>query len=198
MLRGLDIVEVSIAQFQTFINAAVRDATRAGQLITLEDDESITFEANTYEYNVPATFAYVSELRVENDVTTPSTWDEQVPDHFWDIRLDDSVPKFFLHRGFAIPTSSKAMKVIGQKRPTIYSSGATGLAETVDPDFEAFLRERAIGFAMRFQATGNPTLEIDQKQFALADRAMAYSERMLASHPYENRVNPNGRHVPGR
>ncbi len=198
MLRESDIVEVSIAQLQTFINAAVRDATRSGQLITLEDDESLTFEANTHEYNVPATFAYVSELRVENNTTSPSTWDELIPDHFWDIRLDDSVPKFFFHRGFALPTGSKAMKVIGQKRPTIYSSGQTGLAETVDPDLESFLRERAIAFALRFQAVGNPALEVDRTQFALADRAMGASERLLASHPYENRVNPNSRYVPSR
>jgi len=182
---------------QTFLNAAVQDATGAGWLIVLEDDESLTWTANTYAYSVPSSFAYVKELRVENTGTTPSTWDEVVPDHFWEIRLDSSVPKFFISRGFPIP-NAKLMKVVGQKRPTLYSSGSTGLAETVDIGFEAFLRDRALAYTLGFQATANPSLEIDRTRMALMDRAMARSEADLARHPYENRVDPNARHVPGR
>lgn len=196
-LRAGDPVEITIAQLQTFINDAVYDARRSGQLIVLEDDESLTFASNTYEYTVPDGFAYVSELRVENTATSVSTWDEVVPFHFWEIRLDSSVPKIYLHRGFSIP-SGKLMKVIGQKRPAIYSSGSTGLAETVDLGFESFLRERAMAFALRFQATASPTLEIDRTRLALADRAMSYSEALLARHPMENRVTPNAVYVPGR
>lgn len=182
---------------QTFLGAAVQDAKNSGWLIVLEDDESLTWTANTYAYAVPASFAYVSELRVENTATSPSTWDEVVPDHFWEIRLDSSVPKFFIHRGFPIP-SGKLMKVIGQKRPTLYSAGATGLAETVDPGFESFLRDRALAYALSFQATASPDLEIDRSRIALMDRAMGRSEAMLARHPQENRVNPSAEHVPGR
>lgn len=179
------------------LNDAAQDAKNSGWLIVLEDDESLEFAANTYEYNVPASFAYVSELRVENTATSTSTWDEVVPDHFWDIRLDSSVPKFFIHRGFALPVG-KAMKVIGQQRPTIYSSGTTGLAETIDPGFESFLRDRALAFALGYQATANPTLEIDRTRMALMDRAMVRSEAMLARHPQENRVNPSAVYVPSR
>jgi hypothetical protein len=197
VLRPSESVEVTISQLQTFLNMAARDAQRSGQLIVLEDDESLTWTSNTYEYNVPASFAYVSELRVENTATGTSTWDEEVPYHFWSIRLDDSVPKFFISRGFPIP-AGKLMKVVGQKRPTIYSSGATGLAETVDLGLESFLRDRAMSFALDFQATGNPTLEIDRTRLALGDRAFGRSEAMLARHPAENRVNPNAEYVPSR
>jgi hypothetical protein len=196
-LRDSDLVEVTITQLQGFINDAAQDAKNSGWLIVLEDDESLTWTANTYAYSVPASFAYVSELRVENTATSPSTWDEVVPDHFWEIRLDSSVPKFFISRGFPIP-NAKLMKVIGQERPTIYSSGATGLAETVDLGFESFLRDRALALALGFQATANPTLEIDRTRIALMDRAMGRSEAMLARHPQENRVNPSAVYVPSR
>jgi hypothetical protein len=196
-LRDSDLVEVTITQLQSFINDAAQDAKNSGWLIVLEDDESLTFVANTYEYAVPASFAYVTELRVENTATSTSTWDEVIPDHFWEIRLDSSVPTFFFHRGFALP-SGRLMKVIGQQRPTIYSSGATGLAETVDSGFESFLRDRALALALGFQATANPTLEIDRTRIALMDRAFGRSEAMLARHPAENRVTPNSEYVPSR
>lgn len=196
-LRPWDLLETTIEQVQIFINDAAQDARNVGWYVKLEDDESLTWATNTYEYNVPATFAYVSELRVENEATSPSTWDEIVPFHFWRISLDDSVPKFFIHRGFAIPTA-RAMKVMGQKRPTIYSSGATGLAETIDLGFESFLRERAISSALSYQATANPSLEVDRTRLALADRARLFSNEFLKSHPQENRVDPNAEHVPGR
>lgn len=196
-LRDSDLVEVTITQIQSFLNDAAQDAKNSGWLIDLEDDESLTWTNNTYEYAVPASFAYVSELRVENTATSPSTWDEVVPSHFWEIRLDSSVPTFFIHRGFPIP-DSRLMKVVGQKRPTIYSSGATGLAETVDSGFESFLRDRALALALGFQATANPSLEIDRTRLALMDRAFGRSEAMLARHPQENRVTPNAEHAPGR
>ncbi|MCH8065867.1 MAG: hypothetical protein IIC90_08600 [Chloroflexi bacterium] len=196
-LRDWDGLETTIAQTQSFINDAVQDAKNSGWLLTLEDDESITFVANTYQYNVPASFAYVKELRVENTRTTPSTWDEIVPKHFWEIRLDSSVPVFFIHQGFPIPVDKK-MKVIGQQRPTIYSSGTVGMAETVDEGFESFLRERATAFSLRFQATGNPSLELDRTRISLAGAAMSQSEIMLSRHPQENRVDIGAEHVPGR
>ena len=196
-LRDWDGLETTIAQTQGFINDAVQDAKNSGWLITLEDDESLTFVANTYEYAVPASFAYVKELRVENTGTTPSTWDEIVSKHLWEIRLDGGVPKIFIHNGFPIPVDKK-MKVIGQKRPTIYSSGSAGMAETVDEGFESFIRERATAFSLRFQATGNPSLELDRNRIALAGAAMSQSEAMLARHPQENRVDIGAEHVPGR
>ena len=66
-IRGPDEIEVSIAQVQQFINDAAQEARSSGWLLPLEDDESITFASNTYEYNVPASFAYVYMLRIEND-----------------------------------------------------------------------------------------------------------------------------------
>lgn len=196
-LRDWDGMETTVTQIQGFINDAVQDAKNSGWLITLEDDESVEFAANTYEYSVPANFAYVKELRVENPNTTPVTWDELIPKHFWEIRLDGGSATFFFHRGFPLP-SGKKLKVIGQERPTIYSSGATGMAETVDEGIESFLRERATAFSLRFQATGNPSLEVDRTRLQLAAAAMQQSELMLARNPQEHRVDISAEHVPNR
>lgn len=196
-LRPWDGVEMSIGQLQNFVNDAVYDARNSGWLIILEDDESLTFANDTWEYEIPASFAYIHQLRIEDDSTTPSTWDEPVPRHFWDIRLDGAVPKFFFSKQFPLPVD-KALKVIGQKRPTIYSSGATGMAQTVDPGFESFLRERAVFFAMGFMTTGNPQLVGDPKQLQIAGQSFALSEAFLARHPQENRVFPNSIYVPSR
>ena len=72
------------------------------------------------------------------------------------------------------------------------------MAETVDEGIESFLRERATGFALRFQATGNPSLEVDRTRLQLAGSAMQQSEIMLARNPQEHRVDVSAEHVPNR
>jgi len=196
-LRPWDGVEMTPGQFQTWLASATNDARNSGVLFVLEDDESLTFLANTYEYNVPATFAYVRYLLVENTATTPSTWEEAIPLHQWTMREDGGVPKFIISRDWPIAVGLK-MKVVGQRRPTINSSGATGLAETIDMGLESFYRERVMWMALRFQATGNQALQMDPKQITQAQLAYQTSEAMLARHPGEHRVRPNSRLVPLR
>lgn len=190
-LREPDEFEVSIAQLQTFINDAAYDARNSGWLLQMEDDESLTFLSNTFEYNVPASFAYIRELRVEDDSTTPSTWHEIIPDHFWAMRIDAAVPKFFFHPAWSLPVD-KQLKVIGQKRPTIY----TALANTIDPGMESFIRARALAYALGFTATSRPDLDVQRLNMWVNHRRD--SELMLGRHPQEFRAKPSSRLVPGR
>ncbi len=189
-IRGPDEIEVSIAQVQTFINDAAQEARSSGWLLPLEDDESLTFASNTYEYNVPSTFAYVYMLRIEDDTTSPSTWNQIIEHHLWDIRIDDSVPKFFFHRAMVLPVP-QLLKVVGQKRPTIYSA----LASTIDPGMEAFLLRRATAAALGFiSATG----ELDPQRFQMWSQHRRDAELLLARHPMEYRVKPSSKYVLGR
>ncbi len=189
-IRGPDEIEVSIAQVQTFINDAAQEARSSGWLLPMEDDESLTFAANTYEYNVPASFAYVYMLRIEDDTTDPSTWNWILEHHLWDIRIDEAVPKYFINGGFPLPVPQK-LKTVGQKRPTIYSA----LADTIDPGMEAFLQRRATASALGFiSATG----ELDQQRFGMWNQQRRDAELLLGRHPQEFRVKPSSRYVLGR
>lgn len=179
---------------QTFINRAAEVARGSGWLIHLEDDESLAFADNTWEYAVPATFAYVRSLRIENDTFDTSTWDEHVPWPFWEIRINGAAPVFYINSLWGLPTSGLAIKVIGQKRPTLY----TAITETVDPGMEAFLAERATHYALSYMSAGNPSLDIDRSRLELSRTSLALSERLLSNHPQEFRQKPNSRLVPGR
>ena len=185
-------IEMTIAQMTLFVNQALEDAASSGWLIDIEDDESLTFSASTYEYSVPSSFAYIGSLRVENSSTSPSTWDERIPVPFWEIRFDTAA-KFYINRAWPIPVGKK-IKVIGQRRPIL----VTTISSTIEVGMEAFVRERAIAYALGFQSTGSAELSVDQSHIALMDRKMAHSERLLSLHPQEFRVTLNSEHVPGR
>lgn len=185
--------EMTIAQMQLFINQAIEDAASSGWLVDLEDAEALEFSANTYEYDVPSSFAYVGSLRVENSSTSPATWDERIPYAFWEIRFDNSLSKFYFNRAWPLPVGKK-LKVIGQRRPAL----VTTLGGNIEVGMEAFVRERAIAYALGFQSTGSAELSVDQSHIALMDRKMAHSERLLSLHPQEFRVTFNSEHVPGR
>lgn len=59
-----------------FINRAARDLANSGWLIRHEDAENIALAANEYEYDVPANFAYIKQLRIgDKNVGNASTVD---------------------------------------------------------------------------------------------------------------------------
>ena len=193
-MRPADYIEVSIPQVLSFINQAAEVARGSGWVLHMEDDESLTFAENTWEYAVPATFAYVESLRIEDDTTSPSTYDEHIPRSYWEIRINAAVPYFYINqRAFPIPVD-KSLKVIGQKRPSLY----TVITATVDPGMEAYLTEMASHFALSFMSAGNPTLELDRSRLALAQKSLGFAEALLSRHPAEFRVRPSSRLVPGR
>lgn len=191
-IRPPDEIDISIPRMLAYINSAARDARNSGWLVHMEDDESLVFLQDTWQYAVPATFAYIRELRIENNTTSPSTWDEIIPEAYWaPPRIEGGVPVIFLIRPFMIPVGVR-MKVVGQKRPSLYSV----VTATVDTGMESFLRERAITFALSFIHSSMP--EVDAQRFSMWDRRRRDSELMLGRHPQEHRVRPSSWYVPSR
>lgn len=198
-VRPPDEIGLDTSLVMTYINSATRDARNAGWLIHMEDDESLTALQNTWEYAVPATFAYVHEIKVENNTTSPSTWDEVIPEGYWDISINGGVPYFFFITPFMLPVGLK-FKVIGQRRPTIYAA----VGETIDAGMESLLREWAIVYSLGFIRStakdiwGEPDEGIDGQRFAIWDRRRRTAELMLRQHPQEFRVRPDSHLVKGR
>jgi hypothetical protein len=208
------------SQYGEFINDAVRDLTMSGWLLPLDEDTSLTMAQNTYEYAVPAGFAYIYCIYEESD-TTPTTYDIVAPFHQWRLAMKaTATPYIVFNADLWYPRAGKKFLVRGQKRPSLYSVDS----DTIEALFEGFLRERAAAYALYFAATlpqpgaadyiqkvedDSPTTrrgpvrpgfatERSRNLAALANIKMASSERMLTFHPQELRVKPSSRHVPGR
>jgi len=164
-------------------------------------------------------FAYVTELREESD-TSPTTYDIITPEHQWRMGTISDAPYFILDSYLWAPRAGKAFKVVGQRRPTTYTSDS----EAVEANFEAFLRERSAALALYyiaglpepnitrykqdvegdsppFRRPADAEGQLDQRTrvlLRLADIKYATSERMATYHPQEFRVDPSGQNVPGR
>lgn len=187
-------VQISIPQLLTFINDAALDLRNSGWLIILADDESLEFAVNDYDYNVPASFTFIHEIRVEDTTVSPSTYDEIVERHFWRIAEDVAgTPELIFHTGFPIPTGKK-MKVMGQKRPSLY----TAITDTIDAGMESFIRESALASALSYMASARPDVEFERGRFALAQEARLRANRFLALQPMRFRQFPNSEYVPTR
>lgn len=191
-VRDADEYEITIAGVRAYINAAARDASGQGWLLHLTDDESLQFASNTYEYAVPASFAFIRDLFYE-DASISEIFDDIIPRHYWHIRIDvGATPTFIIHSSWTLPAPNKKMKVVGFKRPTIYAA----VTETVDVGMEAFLRDRAISHAYGFLATVSP--ELENVRLGLRDRKFAESQLLLDRHHQDIKVIPAPRLVPGR
>lgn len=190
-IRGPDDLAIDIPKIQSYINSAAREASSSGWVLPIEEDESLTFSANTYEYTVPSGFAYIYELRVEDDTTTPSTWNEIIEKHLWRVGYDESVDKIFFHRAYVLPVD-KSLKVVGQKRLSTYSS----LSDSVDVGPEAFLRARAMASALGFVHSAGEGL--DAQRFGMWQQHRRDAELLLSRQPMLLRVKPDSVWVPGR
>ena len=176
----------------TFIASAARDARHAaGWLIRLEDDESLTVVSNTYEYTIPASFAYISHLEMEEIISGTSVYVQEIPRSHWDITINAGVPAFKFNTITQL-TVGRRLKVHGQQRPTIYTVGT----QTLDAGMESFLRERALYFVFRYLGAGLSELARWRQQMAI--QSWQTSEMFLRRHPQEFRALPNAIEVPGR
>jgi len=211
------------AQYGEMINLAVQDLGAAGWLLPIVEDESIVFVANTYEYNVPADFAYIRSLRYEDDTVTPSTYDYEIPKMHWRLAyIAADTPAIVFDSRLYTFTAGDHLKVVGQKRPTEYTSDS----DTIEAGMESFIRERAIAYTARTLAMMPVEGHVAQAQategdtpssgarlasilpgaeerraarlMALSERCLANSERMLAYHPQEVRCKPGSRRGPTR
>lgn len=191
-VRDADDYEITIAQVLAHINSSSRDAAGLGWLIPLTDDESLVIVASTYEYAVPADFAFIKDIFYE-DASTDEAFDDIIPRHYWHLRIDvGGSPKIMIHQSWTLPAVDQKLKVVGFQRPTIYAV----VTETADVGMEAFLRDRAISHAYGFLATVTP--ELENVRMSLRDRKFAESQLLLERHYQDIRVIPAPRLVPGR
>jgi hypothetical protein len=182
--------ELLQASYLAYLNDAIQDLNIAGWVLPLEE-ATVTQAAATFEYAVPATFAYIKEIRLE-DVTTASLYDQEVPYWGWMIAYTGTAtPKIRLNSLWFTPVVNKKILVVGQKRPT--SLTAEG---TVPSGLEAYLRERATAYAAAYLAAG--ISDLAQQRRDIADVALKSSETMTIEKPYEFRIEPGSRPVPGR
>ncbi len=182
--------EISPAQLMSFINMAAKDARNAGWLIDLEEDESLTEAATTFSFSVPANFAYISQILRQN--TALNTYDWPIDRNSWRLGLDGGVAVLFFDDWRYDPLSGAHIKIIGQKRPSLY----TAVGDTVDSFLDAFLREKATYYAGIFASYGESEYARTRQQAALL--ANQEATRMLAQSPQVFRMKQDSRHVPGR
>ncbi len=191
MVHDPSFAEITALQWITFLRSASLDARNMGWLVDHEDDESITVVATTYDYTVPQAFAYVDRLILSESINGTTQYLEPVPHNQWEIRLNGGVPQFTFATLTSLSTGH-TVKVIGQKRPTIYTSAD----EPIDAGMESFLRERALYFAFRYMGAGSS--ELANWRRTMSSQSFQTSDMMLRRHPQEFRMRPNAEAVPGR
>lgn len=191
-LRDSGYNELSQSDYFAFVQDAYDDLMAAGWLDVCEEDDSTTMQTEVYEYAVPANFAFIYELREEDD-GTPTTYSIVVPAFHYRIGLGAAGDaKFVFEPTLWSPRDGKTIKVIGQKRPTKPSDGLA----SITAGYEPFLRERAISYAGVHLAQGSSALAKWRER--VAEVAWARSETYLGRHPMEFRVRPGSKYVPGR
>lgn len=177
-------------QLLMFINQAARDAGNEDWVLPIEEDESLVLATATYDYAVPAGFKFIHEIRLEG--STSDLYDSRIADYKWRLVLDSSSPKIrFESRLFTI-TDGRQIKLVGQKRPTTYTSGST----TVDTGLESFLHERATWYGARYLATRKP--EMASSYNATAQQARAASDLLSQKQREHMGRHRYARAVPGR
>ncbi len=185
--RDSGLAEITSAQIILLINDAARDAASRGWLIPLSDNTSLTYVTATYNYTVPASFAYIRDLLDDGD---------EIPRHYWQMRLISSNPTivFFGEAADILITTASVLTVVGYQKPTSTYS-ATG--DTVDAGMEAFLRDRALAYVLDFMSAG--TSELDTLRASTRERVFRDSEILLQNRQQEEeRLVPTLRQVLGR
>ncbi len=136
---------VNTDQLLEFINSASWDAAAEGAVLPIEDNESLTISTGTFEYNVPATFAYIHEIWQEATATS-DIYPAFVPWNRWLLSYNGSNAIIRFSREYYTITNDIDLQVLGHRRPTPEYSEDT---ENIDAGLESFIRERAIAYAAR-------------------------------------------------
>jgi len=178
--------ELTAVNYLSFLNDAVADLLVAGWVLPLEEDESLTQAAATYSYTIPATFAYVSEVRMEG-----GAYDESVPKWQWRLGYDGANPVLVFDSRWWTPVANKHIKIVGQQRLAAYAGGTT-----VHAGVEAFVRERAVSYACAHLASGTSALAKFRQR--LAAFYWQTSETLLTHQPDQHKVVPGSKSVPTR
>lgn len=179
--------EVDAAGYLSFLNDAVEDLSAAGWLLPIAEAE-VSQVTGEYEFNIPASFAYIKEVRMEG---ASDIYDQVIPYWAWDTSLADATPVVRVDSRRVTPTTTKKFLVIGQKRPTVYTGAVAVITGLV-----GFLRERGTSYAAAYVAAGGSEYASQRRE--LAEIAFRNSELMLQNTPEEFRVIPGSRPVPTR
>ena len=156
-------------------------------------DNARTLVADTYEYNVPAGYAYIRYMVVaDSEGDYPDM--NKIPNFAWRLALDDTDdPEIIFSKDiFDLLIAGRTVKIVGQKRPSQLITDD----DSIVAGMESFVRERAIAYAG--EALAATTDALAQPRLQAAQQAWARSEAMLARHPQEFRVKPSSVLVPGR
>jgi len=176
------------ANYLLFMNDAVADLHAAGWYAEVEENETITLVTDDYEYDVPATFVSIYELRV---VSAGGEYDTIIPRWQWRIGYDGDKPQIFFDTRYFTLINGRTVKVVGQCR-FVDLAGTTAVPLPII----AFIRERAVYYAANALIAGNSKL--DQERARIAEQAWNLSEMLLANAPDECLILPGSRLVPGR
>ena len=183
--------EITDANYGVLLNQAVDDLAMESIVLPLAEDESITLGANDWQYDVPASFAYIREIRQETAAGTDK-YPNVLKPGLWRLTIDSgSTPVIQFDENEFSPTAGLDLKVIGQKRVPQYTG-----TDTIAPALAAFIRERAVAYAADTLAGG--VSELSQWRRALATECWARSLDMLRRIPREYRPLPDARRVPER
>jgi len=103
-----------------------------------------------------------------------------------------STAKIIFYEPWYQPDSGANIKILGQKRPSLYAAGA----DIVDTNMDTFLREKATYYAGMFSAFGQSEYAATRRDAALL--ALRQAENMLAQSPQVFRMKQGSIYVPGR
>lgn len=184
--------ELSSTNYGVLINQAVDDLAAEGIVLPLAEDESLAFAATTWAYSVPATFAYIKELREESAVGG-GKYPNVIHPSLWRLTIETGTTPIiqFDTTEYTLPTATTKLKVIGQQRV----AQLTG-TDTVPPALASFIRERTIAYAANI--LGSSTSGLSAWRQALAEQCWVRSLDILRRLPREYRPLPDAKRVPER
>lgn len=184
--------ELSDTNYGLLVNQAVDDLAAEGIVLPLAEDESLAFAATTWAYSVPASFAYIKELREENAVGG-GKYPNVIHPTLWRLTIETATTPIiqFDTTEYTLPTATIKLKVIGQKRvPQLAGT------EVAPPGLESFIRERALSYACDILAGSSSQLSAWRR--GLAEQSWGRSLDMLRRFPRQYRPWPDSQCVPER
>jgi len=183
--------ELSDTNYGVLINQAVDDLAAEGIVLPLAEDESLTLATDDWQYDVPASFAYIKEIRQESAVGG-GKYPNVIHPTLWRLTIETSTTPViqFDESEFGI-TNGVKLKIVGQKRVAQLAG-----TEVAPPGLESFIRERALSYACDILAGSSSQLSAWRR--GLAEQSWGRSLDMLRRFPRQYRPWPDSVCVPER
>jgi len=184
--------ELSATNYGVLINQAIDDLAAEGIVLPLAEDETLAFAATTWAYSVPASFAYIKELR-EEDAVGGGKYPNVIHPSLWRLTIETGTTPIiqFDTTEYTLPTATVKLKVIGQQRVAQLTT-----TDTVPIGLESFIRERALSYACDILAGSSSQLSAWRR--GLAEQSWGRSLDILRRLPRDYRALPDAVRVPER